>query len=324
LPIDPKTVFWDDWLLLVVQIASLVALVIYVIKTWQMASATRIAAEATRDMAQEARDARMGSLAPRIVVYFDSSRNLEAHVVIRNAGVGTAANVRVSFDPPLQSTDAKDPFKAFFDLPQSVMPPGYTITHPFDTWPTYLSSSLPRKYIVTVEYSGLENDRQYKTQHEINVESLRWRVVHGDPLHIEEFFGLAKKAAHQLENIARTFSDHSAAQLYFHGLGIEGKEAAKVLASLWVAAQQAQSSESFIVHWNAMLGVYRALALAAVARDARFPLSSAQTKALQEVLVTLHRFDANAIGNDEWQERAKTAFTELTKELADTTTEEAH
>ena len=322
--IDPNSVYWDDWLLLFVQTAGLVALVIYVIKTWQMASATRLAAEASRDMAREARDARMESLAPRIVVYFDSSRHLEAQVVIRNAGAGTAANVKVTFQPPLQSTMADDPFRAFFDLPQSVMPPGYIIAHPFDTWPQYFSSGLPRKYIVTTEYSGLENSRPYKTEHEINVETLRWRIIHGDPLHIEEFFGLAKDAYRQLESVARILSDHSAAELYFRGLAIEGKEAAKVLASLWGAAEQAQSPESFIQHWNAMLGVYRALALAAVARDTRFPLSSAQTQALQEVLVTLHRFDASAMGNDEWQKQAKAAFTRLAKEVEETTTDGPH
>ena len=317
--IDPKSVFWDDWLLLFVQIAGLVALIVYVIKTWQMASATRLAAEANRDMAKEALDARLESLAPRVVVYFDASRHLEAQVVIQNAGAGTAANVQHMFQPPLESTVGDDPFRAFFDLPQSVMPPGYTIAHPFDTWPQYLSSGLPRKYRVTVEYAGLENGRSYKTDHEINVESLRWRVVHGDPLHIEEFFRLAKDTSRHIETVARTVAEHFAAELYFQGLSLDRGEAANVLTSLWTSAEAAQSSQapqSFVRQWTAMLQVFRVLAIAAFAHETRFPHSASEKEALHDVLRTLHRIDADVFGNDDWQKDAKAAFSKLAVELA--------
>src|SRR5688572_19873570 len=98
--LDPSLVFWDDWLLLGVQAASLTFLVIYVIKTWQMASAARDAAKASADAVRESADARAEALAPRILVYFDGTSSLAAQVVIQNAGSGTAANLRLDFAPP--------------------------------------------------------------------------------------------------------------------------------------------------------------------------------------------------------------------------------
>ena len=59
-----------DWILFFTQILTLVALVIYVWKTWEMASATRRAAEASAAAVREAIDARLEALAPRILVYF--------------------------------------------------------------------------------------------------------------------------------------------------------------------------------------------------------------------------------------------------------------
>jgi hypothetical protein len=70
---DPRTIVWDDWLLLVLQVFSLIFLIIYVIKTWEMASATRAAAEASNRAVEHEREARLEALAPRVLVYFDGS-----------------------------------------------------------------------------------------------------------------------------------------------------------------------------------------------------------------------------------------------------------
>lgn len=63
---NPQQIFWDDWALLVIQAATLVALVVYVWKTWEMATATRDAASASARAIEEARQARAEALAPRV------------------------------------------------------------------------------------------------------------------------------------------------------------------------------------------------------------------------------------------------------------------
>jgi hypothetical protein len=55
----------------ILQFFSLIFLIIYVIKTWEMASATRKAALATEKSVDELRKTRDQATAPYIVVYFD-------------------------------------------------------------------------------------------------------------------------------------------------------------------------------------------------------------------------------------------------------------
>lgn len=57
--------------LLCIQIPTLIALILYVIKTWQMASATRKSAEISARTLDEMRAARDSETAPYVVAYFD-------------------------------------------------------------------------------------------------------------------------------------------------------------------------------------------------------------------------------------------------------------
>ena len=97
-PLQQTVLFW-------VQIGSLVALVVYVIKTWEMASATRKSAAGMQASVEEMRKSRELEMAPYIVVFIDVNIKRSAfYLVIRNTGKTAANNLKISINPPLYSS----------------------------------------------------------------------------------------------------------------------------------------------------------------------------------------------------------------------------
>jgi hypothetical protein len=137
---------WTQWVLFSVQIGTLVALVVYVVKTWQMASATAAAAEASAEAATEMRVAREAASAPRISVYFRTLDVHLAYVVLENRGESTAEDVQMTFQPALQSSLGASSL-SFFDTPK-VLPPRTELAHGFDVWHQYFGQDLPMRYTV--------------------------------------------------------------------------------------------------------------------------------------------------------------------------------
>ena len=142
-------------ILFVVQILSLIFLILYVVKTWEMASATRKAAEATEKSVLEMREQRDAEIAPYVVAYLDEQGPINGilSLVIKNTGKTVAKNVKVIFDPPLQTR--------FPDLLERVLPPdgipsippGYEIRTTLDSFVTYKKTG-PMAFTVRVTYFG--------------------------------------------------------------------------------------------------------------------------------------------------------------------------
>ena len=101
--IDPDI---QQTILFLVQIFSLIFLIVYVIKTWEMASATTKAAQATEKSVTEMRQTRDQESAPYIIVYFDIpyESNL-IYLVIKNIGRTIATNISLTFTPTLRSSN---------------------------------------------------------------------------------------------------------------------------------------------------------------------------------------------------------------------------
>jgi len=109
------------------QVATLVALIVYVWKTWTMARATSEAAAATQMSLQELKLTREQQIRPYVICYFQHSSDPSLYeLVIRNTGESMAFDVDIAFSPPLQeylksnatsSPVASRKFKA--------LPPGY-------------------------------------------------------------------------------------------------------------------------------------------------------------------------------------------------------
>ena len=96
----------------VVQVLTLSALVVYVWKTWTMASATRKSAIATEKSAtaselslREMKLSREQEAQPYVICYFDSDPNFSRFydLVIANVGRSMAFDVAVAFVPPIES-----------------------------------------------------------------------------------------------------------------------------------------------------------------------------------------------------------------------------
>lgn len=150
---------WVPWVQLLIEIATLVLVAIYVHKTWQMASSTRAAAEATARATEEATRARIDSMAPRVIAYFEYATHL-ATIVIENVGHGTACDVSYKFEPPLSGTRA-DLIPKFFDRPTPILGPGQRLATFFDSWPAYFRADLPRQYKLHLSFVGIENRQRY-------------------------------------------------------------------------------------------------------------------------------------------------------------------
>jgi hypothetical protein len=148
---------WVDYSLAFIQAASLIALVVYVVKTWEMASATRRAAEVSAASLQETRDARDQEIAPYVTVYFDIPYGASLiYLVVKNIGKTVAGNVKIEFDPPLKRSTGepinKLPVEA--DVMGSFAP-GYEVRSLFDSTVSYLNQAdLPSTYKATITYEG--------------------------------------------------------------------------------------------------------------------------------------------------------------------------
>ena len=136
------------------QVATLIALVVYVWKTWEMAAATRRAAEASTSTVEEMKLARREASAPRLAIYFASPSTSISEIVIENFGDTTATNVRFEFTPPLASSDKDDRGVQFFETPKT-LPPHSRLRHAFDLWPEYFEANLPKRYDVKVRFQRL-------------------------------------------------------------------------------------------------------------------------------------------------------------------------
>lgn len=165
-------------ILFFVQILSLIFLIIYVVKTWEMASATRKAAEATEKSVLEMREQRDAEIAPYVVAYLDEQGPINGilSLVIKNTGKTVAKNVKVIFDPPLQTR--------FPDLLEWVLPPdgipsippGYEIRTTLDSFVTYKETG-PMKFTVTVTYFGGINNNVREDKYHIDLMLFRG-IVH--------------------------------------------------------------------------------------------------------------------------------------------------
>ncbi|MCK9247129.1 MAG: hypothetical protein M0P11_09290 [Anaerolineaceae bacterium] len=167
-----------ETILLIVQIASLVALVLYVLKTAQMASETKKSAAAMEKSIAEMIEDRDLNFAPYIVVYFDALTDSPIFdLVIKNTGKSVAYGVTVHFDPPLQTSLKNYAIEdlAMIHKPIPVIPPGYELRTSIDRLENRLSSDeLPRQYRVTVSYTGGIKDTLRKFDYLLDI-----NVFHG-------------------------------------------------------------------------------------------------------------------------------------------------
>lgn len=156
-------------ILFFVQITSLVFLIIYVIKTWEMASATRKAAEATEKSVLEMRETRDQETAPFVIAYFDIQMESNLiYLVVKNIGRTVASQISLTFTPELQSSNTSHPISEVGFIKNGIdsMPPNYEIKTIVDSINVYFSNEdLPFKYNVEITYyGGIESKKRTSKQ----------------------------------------------------------------------------------------------------------------------------------------------------------------
>jgi hypothetical protein len=180
-----------DLALIAVQSLTLVAIIVYVYKTWEIASATRDAAQAAKRSAeatlqsveaarqavaasqfaaeatarsaeisehtlQEMRDARDQEVAPYVVAYFDVSEGRHIiRFVVENLGKSMARDVHLTIEPRFQTTkfDVNEVAVARDGIP--ALAPGQALRTFFDVTSDFFSTpDLPTQYRIIVTYTG--------------------------------------------------------------------------------------------------------------------------------------------------------------------------
>lgn len=193
-----------DILIFIIQILTLVFLIIYVKKTWDIASATRASTKTSERMLEEMRDERDQETAPYVIAYFEF-KNHVIYLYIKNIGKTAARNVTLEFEPKLQTKLMEDYISNTNLIKNGIksLAPGQEIKTLFDTAPSYLNSSLPMCYTVKISYSGglLNNLRESEQILDISVQS---GLIPDDQRGIPELVEVMKKLSEHNKNMGRT------------------------------------------------------------------------------------------------------------------------
>lgn len=174
-----------------VNLLTLVFVSIYTRRTYSIARATyETAAEAAKTAKiteealevssrtlEEMRETRDAQTAPYVFAYFDQVKgesSTKIFLVIKNAGVGAARDVRIKFDPELQN-DQTYSLKHIRRLTEHIpsLPPGGEIRHAFAFTIEYFNAEppLPMRYKVRATfYGGVKTDERV-VEHMISLDS---------------------------------------------------------------------------------------------------------------------------------------------------------
>jgi hypothetical protein len=216
---EPVTKETLDIILASIQAVGLIALILYVVKTWHIASATREAARVSEKTLQEMKDARDQEVAPHVIAYFDLPLNEHViYLAIKNVGKSVASNIRIEFEPKLVGHRNED----FTMLPFvrdgiGSMPPGYEIRTFVDTSMAMLAKQSNRSltYKAKVTFFGGLKETQRTTEQTLDLSmyrglsSISRRGIH-------DLTNEATKISHSTEQISKTLSELSEAVT--HGL----------------------------------------------------------------------------------------------------------
>lgn len=146
-----------DILLAIIEILTLIALITYVAKTWEIASASNKSTKVSEGILKEMKESRDTEVAPYVVVYFDIPYGKHLiYLVIKNIGKSVANNVKLVFQPSLKNHNGELINDiSFIKDGIGSMPPGYEIRTYFDSTLSYFNQNeLPFIYKVNVSYSG--------------------------------------------------------------------------------------------------------------------------------------------------------------------------
>lgn len=228
--INPVQLFDSTWLpiiLAVVQVASLVFLVIYVVKTVQIARSNQASADASKraleatlasvriseQALQEMKAARDAQTAPYVVVYFDASDFL-VRIVMENLGQSAARNIAIKFEPDLDvflRPGGAGEWPNFVTTTTPNLAPKQRLICLVNSYPALVNNpKLSDRYVVTVTYTGgmsdLEQDAERKATFVLDLKSFYGMEVQRDTL-MEKAIDKLGEVATKLEETKRAVGE---------------------------------------------------------------------------------------------------------------------
>lgn len=172
-----SNILWDkdlrDFGLFIIQVLTLIFLIIYVWKTWEMASSTKDSAIASEKMIAEMKEARDQESAPYVVPYI----KIEQHMMyfgIKNIGKTVANDIKINVDPELKCTILGNKAEDISLIKKGIssLPPGHELKTMFAVSYDYLNRpDLPMSYSVKLTYTGgiQKRPREYEQVLDLSV-----------------------------------------------------------------------------------------------------------------------------------------------------------
>lgn len=197
-----------DIILLATQVLTLVVLIVYVIKTWHIASATKESAKVSQRMLEEMKEARDQEIAPHIVTYFDMPHgNQLIFLIVKNIGKTVAENVKIDFEPKL-ITSKGDKINSISLIQNGIgsIPPGYSIETFFDSSVDYLSKDeIPLSYVAKITFLGGIKKETRTIQQTLDL-SVYKGLTFVDRKGMHELVKETEKIRENLKKLTRTFT----------------------------------------------------------------------------------------------------------------------
>jgi len=200
----------------ITQILILVILIMYVIKTWRISSATQAAAEVFALSLQVMKEARDQEIAPYVVVYFDSVYEEKIiYLVVKNIGKSTAKDVRIQFRPKLIGNSGED----MSELPilkngVASLSPNHEIRMFVDSTTAFFleRGELPLTYEVKISFYGGLKDTQRVTEQVLDLTADK-RFINSAQRGGHDLINEVEKISRNIERISKELSvlnDHLA------------------------------------------------------------------------------------------------------------------
>lgn len=157
-----------DYFLVSVQVLTLLALVVYVWKTWEMASATRSSVE-------EMKASRLAENRPYVLLFVERSSvsPLFMDLVLRNFGKTGARDITLTFGPRLQASWPGLSDCAFLSSPVGFLAPGTELRTFFDSSRDYFKKELPGHYAVEVTYQDERKQVSHAESIVLNIDQFK-------------------------------------------------------------------------------------------------------------------------------------------------------
>ncbi len=186
--------------LLIVQCLTLIAIIIYVWKTWAMADATRKSVEASEKALNEMKVAREEENRPYVIIYFQTGLDgSNVELVIKNIGKLQAKDTRFEFDSELDQGDwnKRDPISKTpkFTTGIPLLPPNLELKEFFSNFVNLQSLTLS-SYKVKVSYKNPLNNKLY-----VEDQVLEWKSLEGKLGAGNKWYEIAEQFKKELSEI---------------------------------------------------------------------------------------------------------------------------